>query len=191
MGGIGAVAEPLVVIALLFGGTWINRSSNPGQRRRPRDSRRISGELRLIEETEALIDGDVESRSASPSLLGSQEPKWRKRTVGIFGVRKEVVTPNTRRFQGYFLSRLLERFPFLVECWYWALIYWVSCAYNNSCFTDLCRYTNSAVQQQLFGSSKAPSMPPETMPSKSSLRRRSCTYSGNWVSSGSSCRISL
>jgi hypothetical protein len=23
------------------------------------------------------------------------------------------------------LSRLLQKFPFLVEAWYWALIYWV------------------------------------------------------------------
>jgi hypothetical protein len=192
MGGIGAVAEPLVVIALLIGGTWINRSSNPGQRRRPRDVRRISSDLRAIEEIESLINDDVESRSASPSLLGSQEPKWRKRTVGIFGVRKEVVTPNTRRFQGYFLSRLLERFPFLVECWYWALIYWVSCACHHSCLrTDLCRYINSVVQQQPFGSLKAPFTLHEITPSRSSLQRRSCTYSGNWVSSGSSCRISL
>lgn len=41
------------------------------------------------------------------------------------GMRKEVVSPNTRRFQDYFLSRLLKKFPFLVEAWYWALIYWV------------------------------------------------------------------
>jgi len=74
---------------------------------------------------DALIEGDIESRSASPSLLATQEPKWRTRTIGVWGVRKEVTTPNTRRFKGYFLSRLLETFPFLVECWYWALIYWV------------------------------------------------------------------
>jgi hypothetical protein len=42
------------------------------------------------------------------------------------GMKKEVVSPNTRRFQDYFLSRLLKKFPFLVEAWYWALIYWVS-----------------------------------------------------------------
>ncbi|CZR55643.1 related to integral membrane protein [Phialocephala subalpina] len=122
MGGIGAVAEPLVVIALLIGGTWINRDFEPGRRRRPHDVRRISGDgmarYRDVEE-------DAEPRSTSPSLLVTQEPKWRTRTLGAWGVRKEVTTPNTRQFKGYFLSRLLERFPFLVECWYWALIYWV------------------------------------------------------------------
>ena len=122
------MAEPLVVIALLVGGTWINRDFNPGRRRRARDVRRVSrdgssnassygSDTPLIEE---------ESRSSSPSLLAAQEPKWRKRTIGAWGFKTEVVTPNTRRFKNYFLSRLLEKFPFLVECWYWALIYWVS-----------------------------------------------------------------
>ena len=41
-------------------------------------------------------------------------------------MKKEVMSPNTKRFQDYFLSRLLKKFPFLVEAWYWALIYWVS-----------------------------------------------------------------
>lgn len=120
MGGIGAVAEPLVVITLLIVGTWINRDFDPGRTRRPRDTRRISNDARYKD-----IEDDPEARSTSPSLLVNEEPEWRKRTLGVWGLRKEVVTPNTRRFKGYFLSRLLERFPFLVECWYWALIYWV------------------------------------------------------------------
>ncbi|KAH8813047.1 hypothetical protein F5884DRAFT_321646 [Xylogone sp. PMI_703] len=112
MGGIGAVAEPLVVIFLLFGGTWINRNFDPG-RSRPRSSRKFSQE------------DDLESRSSSPSLLTDQEPHWRTQTLHFFKWKREVVTPNTRRFKSYMLSRLLEKFPFLVECWYWALIYWV------------------------------------------------------------------
>lgn len=71
------------------------------------------------------LEEDGEPRSTSPSLLVTQEPKWRTRVLGAWGVRKEVTTPNSRQFKGYFFSRLLERFPFLVECWYWALIYWV------------------------------------------------------------------
>ncbi|RFU33759.1 hypothetical protein B7463_g2546, partial [Scytalidium lignicola] len=112
MGGIGAVAEPLVVIFLLFGGTWINRDFDPG-RKSLQAYRRASQE------------DDLESRSSSPSLLVTQEPHWRTQSLHFFGWQKEVVTPNTRKFKGYLLSRLLEKFPFLVECWYWALIYWV------------------------------------------------------------------
>jgi hypothetical protein len=133
--GIGAVAEPLVVITLLIGGTWINRDSEPGRRRndrRPDAARRISGDdveagIRSAspDSADGLLEHVDSHRSMSPSLLAAQESKWRKRQIGIFGYKKEVTTPNTRRFRGNLLSRLLERFPFLVECWYWALIYWV------------------------------------------------------------------
>jgi hypothetical protein len=130
MGSVSAVAEPLVVILLLFGGTWINRDFNPGRsRRRPADQRRFSGddlEHGGKGDRDGLVDNPLDSRSTSPSLLASEEPKWRKRSIGVWGLRKQVTTPNTGRFRGYFVSRLLERFPFLVECWYWALIYWVS-----------------------------------------------------------------
>jgi len=128
MGGIGAVAEPLVVVALLIGGTWINRDFNPG-RRRPINLRRISDKNvkgRLgTRDYDGVLEEDLEARTMSPSLLVAQEPKWRTRRLGIGGRETYVTTPNTRRFKGYVLSRLLERFPFLVECWYWALIYWV------------------------------------------------------------------
>jgi hypothetical protein len=127
MGGIGAVAEPLVVIFLLFGGIWINRDFTPGRsKRRPRDVRRLSSNSYPVS---GDIEEEIESRSTSPSLLVTQEPKWRTRRLGALGLEKEVTTPNTRIFKGYFLSRLLERFPFLVECWYWALIYWVCCIF--------------------------------------------------------------
>lgn len=136
MRGIGAVAEPLVVVLLLIVGTWINRDFDPGRQKRLQFRGTSSevgesdedGKWPRSRETDTLIDEeDLESaRSTSPSLLPTSEPKWRRRKLGIFGVETQVVTPNTRRFKGYLLSRLLERLPFLVECWYWALIYWVS-----------------------------------------------------------------
>lgn len=129
MGGIGAIAEPLVVVVLLFGGAWINRDFNPGLRRRPRETRRFSEDdledgREWTRESEGLME-TLDARSSSPSLLPEQEPAYRRRTLKAFGRQKQVTTPNTRRFKGYFLSRLLEKFPFLVECWYWFLIYWV------------------------------------------------------------------
>ncbi|KAH3913172.1 hypothetical protein HBI56_086800 [Parastagonospora nodorum] len=120
--GAGAFIEPLVVITLLFGGTWVNRNT----------------EYRLFNRRRVYTHSP---RSASPSSSGSgrsspassvtllsqidEEPVWRVRNINIMGLQKEVVSPNTRRFQDYFLSRLLKKFPFLVEAWYWALIYWV------------------------------------------------------------------
>lgn len=67
---------------------------------------------------------------ASGSLLEdvngtSQLPRRRERTLRLFGWERTITTPNTEVFRDRAISRLLRRFPFLVEAWYWALIYWV------------------------------------------------------------------
>jgi hypothetical protein len=74
------VTEPLVVIALLTGGTWVNQNFHPGHKKRLRDARWVSDDVHIerhgrFGETDALIEDDVELRSASPSLLASQELK--------------------------------------------------------------------------------------------------------------------
>ncbi|KAH6642072.1 integral membrane protein [Boeremia exigua] len=118
--GIGAVAEPLVVVTLLFGGTWVNRNKEY----------KLFGRGRDHASSPRSSSPDSESGRSSHStdslLAGVDEvPKWRTRELKIFGYRTEVTSPNSRRFKDYFLSRLLRKFPFLVEAWYWALIYWV------------------------------------------------------------------
>ncbi|KAF2705812.1 integral membrane protein [Pleomassaria siparia CBS 279.74] len=129
--GVGTFMEPLVVVTLLFGGTWVNRNTRYRLfgRRRTRSSSPRSSSPSSVESghssprsSSSLLD---DHRAASPSLLSPQEPKWRRREIRLLGFKKEVVSPNTKRFQDYFLSRLLNKFPFLVEAWYWALIYWV------------------------------------------------------------------
>ncbi|KAJ9658529.1 hypothetical protein H2201_007736 [Coniosporium apollinis] len=135
--GAGAFIEPLVVISLLFGGTWINRNSAYGvfpqhRSRREHTPHERSDSLGSVESglsspgDEDSLLGDSYLGASSPSLLVAQEPKWRKREIRLSGFRKVVNTPNTKIFQDRLLSRLLQRFPFLVEAWYWALIYWVS-----------------------------------------------------------------
>ncbi|KAF2264758.1 integral membrane protein [Lojkania enalia] len=127
--GAGAFIEPLVVVTLLFGGTWVNRNTQYRifQRgRSPLSSPRSSSPDSLESgRSSPRSSSTLLDRAASPSLLTPQEPKWRKREIKVLGFKREVVSPSTRRFQGYFLSRLLMKFPFLVEAWYWALIYWV------------------------------------------------------------------
>ncbi|KAF1847112.1 uncharacterized protein K460DRAFT_352292 [Cucurbitaria berberidis CBS 394.84] len=122
--GAGAFIEPLVVVTLLFGGTWVNRNSDYhllGRRRVYQNSPRSSSPA------SSESSSGRSSPSSSSSLLANNDevPKWRMREIRVLGLRKEVMSPNTKRFQDYFLSRLLRKFPFLVEAWYWALIYWV------------------------------------------------------------------
>jgi hypothetical protein len=134
--GIGAVAEPLVVVTLLFGGTWVNRNKDYKLlRRRDHSSSPRS----------ASPDSETgrSSLSSSDSLLAGVDevPKWRTREVRVFGFRKEITSPNSRRFKDYFLSRLLRKFPFLVEAWYWALIYWVCVNHLNESGGSILTYT--------------------------------------------------
>ena len=135
--GVGAFLEPLVVVSLLLGGTWVNR--NPdfrifGRRRSrsrrsspPRPSSPSSSSSGSGSGSSSSFDSGRLSSSSAGSLLDGvdEHPTWRKRELRLFGLRREVVSPNTKRFQGYFMSRLLKKFPFFVEVWYWGLIYWV------------------------------------------------------------------
>lgn len=130
--GVGVVLEPLVVIVLLFGGTWINRVTESSlssihKRQRPTEYARAA--------SPDSIESGYTSRTPKDGLMSprrrsiaSETPdnRWRKRQIGIFGLSSLVVTPDTVAFQDRLLSRLLRRLPFLVECWYWALVYWVS-----------------------------------------------------------------
>ncbi|CAG8079964.1 unnamed protein product [Penicillium olsonii] len=119
--GVGAILEPLVVLVLLFGGTWINRVVSPSNPRR-------NSNLPRAASSDSLESGF--STSTKDGLLGSRSPSplpaenWHKRQVSLLGVNWEVTSPNTAVFQDRLLSRVLRKFPFLVECWYWALVYW-------------------------------------------------------------------
>lgn len=122
---IGAFLEPLVVVTLLFGGAWFNRSKDydfwekkpawhSDRRHKKDDNNRRSA------------SSDSWSSSSTPTLGLHEQPALRRRKVQLFGYKRIVSTPNTLVFQDRLLSRVLQKFPFLVEAWYWALIYWVS-----------------------------------------------------------------
>jgi len=131
--GAGAFIEPLVVITLLLGGAFLTR--NTTYTLFPRSQTPLSSaEKGLLSRNGSLdsIDADMaelgllSETSISSRLLPAPEPTWRKRTVGVLCWKTQVTSLNTRVFREYFLSRVLIKFPFLVEAWYWALVYWVS-----------------------------------------------------------------
>ena len=139
---IGAFAEPLVVITLLFGGVYVNRNTRYalGSRKRGGNNKTTAAadsnddvwEADSDASSSATLTDDLAERGGllSPLRTAQDEPKWRTREVGVGRFRTRGTSPNTRVFKDYFLSRLLVKFPFLVEVWYWALIYWVSDIYN-------------------------------------------------------------
>lgn len=133
--GFGAFAEPLVVVTLLFGGAWFNRTTaadhvsskladyTPLENARKR-SDDYSSPRRSDSESDSLPSDDWTSTSGTLSPL--EQSRWRNRRVRAFGYERMVSTPNTAVFKDRLLSRVLQKFPFLAEAWYWALIYWVS-----------------------------------------------------------------
>lgn len=131
--GAGAFLEPLIVISLLSGGTWINRTRHNtsvdrqriwGKHKRDDSASSRESSSRSSTTEDGLLS--PERRSQSPTYLAQPQAQgWRRRTVGILRWKKEVHTPDTIVFADRLLSRLLRRLPFIVEVWYWALIYWV------------------------------------------------------------------
>ncbi|KAJ4516490.1 hypothetical protein HRR83_001824 [Exophiala dermatitidis] len=126
--GAGVFLEPLAVVVLLFGGAWINRATDYSWSGRYGWDEPLPV-ARPFEKAEDISVEEAQStharRSLSPSLLVAVDEKWREREVRFLGYCKVVRTPNTAVFRGRLLSRVLHKFPFLVEAWYWALIYWV------------------------------------------------------------------
>jgi hypothetical protein len=137
--GIGAVLEPLVVITLLVGGTYVNRNSTYKlrfwQKRRTAYSKAATegadveyqsesrSSLESGDSDDTLLHGD---RPESPSLLAVDSiSPWRERELSLWTFRMTVRTPNSRQFKDRWFSRILRKYPFMQEAFYWALIYWV------------------------------------------------------------------
>ena len=128
--GLSLFLEPLVVVMLLFGGAWINRVTDisfptPKSQWQSYDPFQEANEAFQRYRTNGELAKN-KKRCLSSLLLPSQESSWRERDIRILGLQHRIWTPDTAIFQNRLLSRLLRKFPFLVECWYWALIYWVS-----------------------------------------------------------------
>lgn len=147
---VGAFLEPLVVVSLLFGGAWFNRNkeynfwegtqgwaggSSTSHKRRDDVGIKHGSTTEFVTPRSPTWS----SGSSSPILSGDDESPWsltsRRRKIQVFGYKKMITTPNTLIFKDRFLSRVLQKFPFLVEAWYWALIYWVCRASDSSTLT--------------------------------------------------------
>ena len=118
---VGAFLEPLVVVTLLFGGAWFNRNKDFNFREGRAAWATIDGTLKKSDEfglrnssQESLASAESGWARPSSALL-HQAPTLRRRKLQIFGFKRIVTSPNTIVFQDRFLSRVLQKFPFLAE----------------------------------------------------------------------------
>lgn len=129
---ISWLLEPALIACLLLGGTAANRRRKCGQSRlslgSPRDDKAVSDfeDGTSSEDEDSVYAYDAVPSSSDFSTAGLRDRQsWRTRNIGLFGWKRSIATPDTRQYRGCFMSRMLNRYPFLVEAWYWFLIYWV------------------------------------------------------------------
>ncbi|KAI7282991.1 hypothetical protein KC345_g3175 [Hortaea werneckii] len=107
--------EPTLVVCLMLGSLLINRRRNysiwPSKDERSDASKNLLGSWR---DDEYDSDSDI-SRSRSPSPFGG------KSDYRVFGIPIEA--PESPRFANNLHSRILQKYPFLIEMFYWGLNY--------------------------------------------------------------------
>lgn len=116
------------VVVILFGAMYFTRRRGFGvfdRRKKSRDSQVERGGYRSPAEDEADIDSTYNS---ADSLLrysegddaggGGRHPDKQRSCCGVV-----LHTPNTSRFRRNAHSRVLQKFPFLIEMFYWVINY--------------------------------------------------------------------
>ncbi|KAI9650366.1 hypothetical protein NHQ30_000379 [Ciborinia camelliae] len=116
-------AEPVMVASILFGSMVLTRRHGY----RIFDRRRNSYGLLNEEPDSARSSDDLLTRdymigngrdSDVDSMSTSKFPPKKRRCCGT-----NLFTPNTTRFRDYYHSRILQKYPFLIEMFYWIITY--------------------------------------------------------------------
>lgn len=114
--------EAVILVTMLFGGMFLTRSRD--YQIFSREAHKYKSVLHIDPRNSAAGDGLLESDSdndlehKAPYAQGEYPPKHRS-CCGLSTIK----TPNTSRFRNHLHSRLFQKFPFLVEMFYWILNY--------------------------------------------------------------------
>ncbi|KJR89260.1 uncharacterized protein SPSK_06324 [Sporothrix schenckii 1099-18] len=123
---VGPFVEVAVVLGLLSGGTLLNRDTSVGLSDMDEDNL-LTSHTRTPYSDDGIESGPADDKGImmGDDIVHIVHSDKRPRTLYFGPWRRTVWTPNTARFRNRLLSRVLRKFPFLVEAWYWALLYWV------------------------------------------------------------------
>ncbi|KAI0486684.1 integral membrane protein [Xylaria cf. heliscus] len=102
--------EPMVIVIVLLTAMYVTRRKNYSIFHRSSDE---SARSLLSPESQRSSGSDWER----PEDLATLHPPKTRRIFGRWTVR----TPNSSRFARHLHSRILQKFPFLVEMFYWAI----------------------------------------------------------------------
>jgi hypothetical protein len=111
-----------IVVSILFGAMFMTRRRGYyifSKRRTLVPSSYLDSSLSARSSAELLgYDSENEDDEHNPTTTQHNPPK-RRTCCGVFPIR----TPNSSRFKNYICSRILQRFPFLIEMFYWVINY--------------------------------------------------------------------
>ena len=65
-----------------------------------------------------MITNESTDDVSADSMTATKQPPKKRRCCGA-----TIYTPNTSRFAGHFHSRMMQKFPFLMEMFYWVVTY--------------------------------------------------------------------
>ncbi|KAG5297703.1 integral membrane protein [Histoplasma ohiense] len=112
--------EPLIVLTILVSAMIATRTRGFQVFDRPHKNRlSILDKPRCTESITQLLSYDPRSEDGEQDAISASSHQWKKRYC--FGM--VIWTPNTSRFAGNLHSRIMQRFPFLVEMFYWIVTY--------------------------------------------------------------------
>ncbi|KLJ06580.1 hypothetical protein EMPG_17921 [Blastomyces silverae] len=112
--------EPLIVFTILVSAMIATRKREFQIFGRPYEKRpSILDNPRCAESTTQLLDYCSANEDAAQDTISTTGSQWKKR----YCCGMVVWTPNTSRFAGNLHSRIMQKFPFLVEMFYWIVTY--------------------------------------------------------------------
>lgn len=115
--GLLGLGEPSLGTVIIFLGAWINRDfTTPISRPRRNSYETVADD----------VGHEMALNSTGTGASIERQTQWRHRDLSLFGLKKTIMTPNTVVFRDRMPSKVLVRFPFIMEIVYWTLIYGVS-----------------------------------------------------------------
>ena len=130
---IYGLGEPGLGTCIIIAGVWLNRNTTVRELKstflRDTSSNKEVPDIVLHETSESDRSAAANISKRRFSNAPAAPTRWRKRELRFFGLSKTIHTPNTAVWENTIPSRILYRFPFLMELIYWSLIYGVSAAF--------------------------------------------------------------
>ncbi|MCJ1277320.1 hypothetical protein MMC21_005132 [Puttea exsequens] len=112
--------EPLIVLTILCTAMFMTRRRNFsvfGKRKEGQQDSYLDNDSSRSSDELLWYDPDNDDDSQDAFSMSKHLPKRRR----VFGLT--VYTPNTSRFSHHLHSRILQKFPFVIEMFYWIITY--------------------------------------------------------------------